>query len=104
MPNGPPSPVPAWLAPVVQITTSLGVPTVFAGILLYFVLFRLDSALKVIESSEEDRVKIIVTMQETLVATLERQTLAFEKALRDNAETNRRFLEELPRRRPEVPR
>ena len=83
------SPLPLWLAPVVQITTQVGVPTVFAGILLYFVLFRLDTALKIIEKSEEDRVQVVAAMQDTLVAALDRQADRFEKTIRENIAANK---------------
>jgi hypothetical protein len=87
----------------VQITTQVGVPTVFAGILLYFVLFRLDTALKVIERSEEDRVKIIVAVQDNIVAALDRQNKAFEEAIRANIDANKTLAEKYDRfGRPEA--
>lgn len=92
MPNGPPAPpaapLPGWLGPIVTITTQVGVPTVIAGVLLWFVLFRLDTTLQTIERSEEDRVRVLVAVQDTLVAALDRQTHAFEKAIDDNIKAN----------------
>jgi hypothetical protein len=92
MANGtPPSaaPLPGWLGPIVTVTTQVGVPTVIAGVLLWFVLFRLDTALKIIEQGEEDRVKIAAAMQDTLVAALERNAERFEHAIESNIAANR---------------
>jgi hypothetical protein len=88
--GGPPAaPLPGWLGPIVTITTQVGVPTVIAGVLLWFVLFRLDTALKIIEQGEEDRIKIAAAMQETLVAALERNADRFEHAIEANIAANR---------------
>src|SRR5262245_35462977 len=67
--SGPPpvAPLPGWLGPIVTVTTQVGVPTVIAGVLLWFVLFRLDTTLKVIERSEDDRVRVIAAIQDTMV-------------------------------------
>jgi hypothetical protein len=83
------APLPGWLGPIVTITTQVGVPTVIAGVLLWFVLFRLDTALKAIEQAEEDRVRIIATVQDNLVHALDRQAARFEQAIHDNIEANR---------------
>lgn len=89
-PGGPPpAPLPGWLGPIVTVTTQVGVPTVIAGVLLWFVLFRLDTTLKIIEQSEEDRVQIIAAMQDTVVAALDRQAARYEKAIHDNIEANK---------------
>jgi hypothetical protein len=102
--TGPPPPsappLPGWLGPIVTITTQVGVPTVIAGVLLWFVLFRLDTALRTIEQSEEDRVRIIQAVQESLVAALDRQTHAFEKAIQENIEANERIANQLGRPGP----
>jgi len=100
-PASPPPPLPGWLGPIVTITTQVGVPTVVAGVLLYFVLFRLDTTLKIIEHSEEDRVRIIAAMQDTVVAALDRQTERFEKAMRENIDANKLIAAQIdrPRRR-----
>jgi hypothetical protein len=86
------------------VTTQVGVPTVIAGVLLWFVLFRLDTTLRVIEQSEEDRVKIIAAVQDSIVAALDRQTHAFEQAIQDNIRANERMLNQLERAgRPRAP-
>ena len=89
LPPAAPPQLPGWLGPIVTITTQVGVPTVVAGVLLWFVLFRLDKTLTVIERREEDRVHIIAAMQDTLVAALERQTRATETIMRENIMTNK---------------
>jgi hypothetical protein len=102
--GGPPAaPLPGWLGPIVTITTQVGVPTVIAGVLLWFVLFRLDSTLQVIERSEEDRVRIIAAVQESIVAALDRQTIAFEKAIQDNIRANERLASQVGYGRPAAP-
>ena len=53
-PNGTPSPVPAWLQPLSQIITTVGIPSLFAVVLLWYVLTKLDSALRIIMANEED--------------------------------------------------
>jgi hypothetical protein len=73
--------VPGWLQPVVQVTTTLGVPTVFAGILLWFVLTRVGGTLDQMRKNDEDRMRMLAAMQDTLIATLNRQTETYEKAL-----------------------
>lgn len=88
-PGGGSPPLPGWLGSVVQVTTQVGVPTVFAGVLLWFVLFKVGATLEVIEQGEEERTKIIAAMQDTLVAALDRQAGRFEKAIYDNIQANK---------------
>lgn len=100
---------PAWLTPVVQVTTQFGVPTVFAAVLLWFVLTRVGGTLDQMQKADDDRVKILAAMQDNLITTLDRQTktfevaldrqtTAFEKAIRDNIEANRAIAGQLDRR------
>jgi hypothetical protein len=94
MPNGippppPPAPLPGWLGPIVTITTQVGVPTVIAGVLLWFVLFRLDTTLNQIEEAEAERVKIMAAMQETNIAALMRLGDRFEQAIAENIQANK---------------
>jgi len=111
MPNGPASPplgtpqqpvtvVPGagWLQLAMQAVTTVGVPTVFAGVLLWFVLNGLGDTLKAIKESEEDRVKIIAAMQDTIIAALEKQSDRFEKVMRENIDANRAIAERMERR------
>jgi hypothetical protein len=105
--SGPPPPaappLPGWLGPIVTITTQVGVPTVIAGVLLWFVLFRLDTTLQLIERSEEDRVRIIAAVQDSIVAALDRQTHAFEQAIQDNIRANERLASQVRGGRPVAP-
>jgi len=87
-----------WLQLAMQAVTTVGVPTVFAGVLLWFVLNGLGDTLRAIKTSEEDRVKIIAAMQDTIIAALERQSDRFEKVLRENIEANRAIADRLERR------
>jgi hypothetical protein len=80
-PSLPPAGGPAWLAPLVTITTQLGVPTVFAGVLLWFVLFKVGGTLEKIEDNELERTKLLVNMQELFVSAVQRQSEASAKLL-----------------------
>jgi hypothetical protein len=93
MPDGQPPPLPGWLGPIVTITTQVGVPTVIAGVLLWFVLFRLDASLNQIEEAEENRVKILSAMQDSLIAALDRQGQTFSRAIQQNIDANRTLAE-----------
>jgi hypothetical protein len=96
VPNGPPpqsAPLPGWLGPIVTLITQVGVPTVMAGVLLYFVLFRLDYALDQIEEAERGRVQMIAAMQDSTVAALDRLGERFEKTIALNIQANRELAE-----------
>jgi hypothetical protein len=71
------------------VTTQLGFPAVVAGVLLWFVLTRVGGTLEMIQKQEEDRTRIVAAMQDTLIATLDRQTAAFVKAIEENKQVNR---------------
>lgn len=93
--------LPGWLGPIVTVTTQVGVPTVVAGVLLWFVLFRVDGTLKMIQQQEEDRTRMVAAMQDTLIAALDRQTKDFVTAIEKNIEANKTIaaqLDRLPRR------
>ena len=83
------APLPGWLGPVVTLTTQVGVPTVVAGVLLWFVLFRLDGTLLAMRTSGEEQVQVIAAMQETLIAALDKQAARFEQAIKDNIQANK---------------
>lgn len=100
--SSPPAPLPGWLGPIVTVTTQVGVPTVIAGVLLWFVLTRMGTTLDVIEHAEEDRTRIVAAMQETLVDALDRQTKSFEAAMHENIMTNQRIAEDMKRDRQEL--
>jgi len=63
-----------WLDPFLQIATQLGVPTVFAGVLLWFVLFKVGGTLENIEDNEIQRTKLLTSMQETFVTAVQQQS------------------------------
>ena len=78
-----------WLSIALQAITTVGLPTVFACVLLWFVLTRIDTALKVIGTQEEDRTKIVAAMQDSLVNALDRQSKLFSDAIDRNIAANR---------------
>jgi hypothetical protein len=89
------APLPGWLGPVVTLTTQVGVPTVVAGVLLWFVLFRVDGTLKMIQEQEETRTRMVAAMQDTLIATLDRQSKEFSASIDRNIEANRSLVAQL---------
>jgi hypothetical protein len=95
--------VPAWIAPWVAVTTQVGVPTVFAGVLLWFVLTKVGGAMDTIAAGESARTKILLDTQQSFLAALEHQTDRFEKAIDKNIEANREIIRqhlEATQRRP----
>jgi hypothetical protein len=98
MANGTPAsapPLPGWLGPVAQLTTTLGVPTLVAGVLLWFTLTRIDTAMQRIQQQEDLRTQFVAQMQKDLIATLERQTVAFQAAIAENIAVNTAHAAEL---------
>jgi hypothetical protein len=87
------SQLPGWTGSAATLVTQVGVPTVVAGVLLWFVLFRLDTTMNQIEVAEQERIKILMSMQDTLVAALERQSVSFEAAIQENIKANREMLQ-----------
>jgi hypothetical protein len=85
--------LPGWTGSAATLVTQVGVPTVVAGVLLWFVLFRLDTTLNQIEVAEQERIRILMSMQDTLVAALERQSVSFEAAIQENIKANREMLQ-----------
>lgn len=81
--NGP-SPVPGWLQPVSQIITTIGIPSLFAVVLLWYVLTKLDSALRVIMENEDARTQKLTRIEATFESSLEKQTAAFNAAILAN--------------------
>jgi len=65
---------PSWLAPLTSTVAQLGVPTVFAGVLLWFLLVEVGGTLKTIEQNEIDRTKLLLSVQETFVAAVQKQS------------------------------
>ena len=87
-------PLPGWLGSVVQVTTQVGVPTVFAGVLLWFVLFRVGETLDVIEKSELERIRV-------MVSALDKHAERFEAAIDSTIEANRLLAESAQKERAE---
>ena len=87
------APLPGWLGPVVTLTTQVGVPTVVAGVLLWFVLFRIDGAMKDIQEQEDTRTRMVAAMQDSVIAALERNADRFEKAIDKNMRLNQELAE-----------
>ena len=89
-------PVPGWVGTVAQLVATVGFPVVVAAALLWFVLFRLDSSLKQIETAERERVQILMNLEDSFVAALERNATRFEAAMRDNIQANRDLAAQRP--------
>lgn len=85
-PGVPQQPLPGWLGSAVQITTQVGVPTVFAGVLLYFVLTNVTGTLSQMKKNDEDRMRMLAAMQDTLVGALTNQSQIFERATNNQTE------------------
>jgi hypothetical protein len=97
-----PAALPGWLGPIVTVTTQVGVPTVVAAVLLWFVLFRVDGAMKVIQENEEERTRMVNAMQDTLIVAinrnterLDRQTDKFVAAIDQNIAANQAIAAQL---------
>ena len=90
----PAQPLPGWLGPIVTVTTQVGVPTVVAGVLLWFVLTRVDSTMRSIQDEEETRTKVVAAMQDTMIAAFDRQTKAFTDAIENNIRTNKELAQQ----------
>ena len=90
-------PLPGWLGPIVTLTTQVGVPTVVAGVVLWFVLFRVDSTLKIIQENEENRTRMVAAMQDSLVSALNHNASTFEKAIDKNIAVNEEHARDLER-------
>jgi hypothetical protein len=94
--------MPGWLAPLAQFTSTVGVPTVFAMILLWFVLTRLDTTLKVVEDQEEARTLVVEKMGKDFIAAIASQGDRFESAIQDNIAANKELQENATRERREI--
>jgi hypothetical protein len=87
MPNGPgaPPPLPGWLGSAVQVTTQVGIPTVFAIVLLWYVLFKFEGSMdKISERLERnaDSVAEFSEIQAQQLAELQKQTEALQEISR----------------------
>lgn len=100
LPPGPgiaPQALPSWLGPIVAVVTNVGLPTVFAGILLWFVLTRLAVVLDGITRAEAARTAAVASLEEEWTAALEVQTRAIVAALEENRRVAEAVGEELRR-------
>src|SRR5262245_40437909 len=88
-----------WLQPLLTLISQVVIPAVIAGVLLWFVLFRLDDTLKIIQREESERTKLILVMQDNLLKALEHQTDKFTDSMQANTEANKRIAEVLDRRK-----
>jgi len=93
----PPPGIPTWIGYVATLITQVGVPTVLAGVLLWFVLFRLDGILHHIEEAETERTRLLVSMQDTVIKSLDNQTERFSSVMQQNVEVNKRIADILER-------
>jgi hypothetical protein len=87
VPNGPgaPPPLPGWLGSAVQVTTQVGIPTVFAIVLLWYVLFKFEGSMdKISERLERnaDSVAEFSKIQAQQLAELQKQTAALQELAR----------------------
>ncbi|HSS56275.1 MAG TPA: hypothetical protein VLK79_16635 [Gaiellales bacterium] len=101
-PGAPPSaaPLPGWLGPVVTLTTQVGVPTVFAGILLWFVLTQVGAAMERMQRAEDERTRSVAAMQTAVLETLDHLGVRFEAAINENIQANRELAAAAAARRP----
>lgn len=88
-----PPPLPGWLGSAVQVTTQVGVPTVFAAVLLYFVLFRVTATLETIQKNEDRRTELLQVVQKAFADSINQQTEAFQAAIAENIRVNRELAE-----------
>ena len=94
MANGTPPPIPgyAWVDTAARLVTTVGVPTVFAAYLLWFVTTRVGATLEVIEANEQARTKMLQETQNVFVTAIEGQTVRFEQALKENRDVGRELI------------
>jgi hypothetical protein len=83
MPDGSPpgAPLPGWLGSAVQITTQVGIPTVFAIVLLWYVLFKFEGEIDKITLRLEHNAEAVAgftEVQAEQLAELQKQTRALE--------------------------
>jgi hypothetical protein len=87
MPNGPSAPLPGWLGSAVQITTQVGIPTVFAIVLLWWVLFKFEGSMEKIGERLERNAESVAgftEVQSEQLLELQKQTRALEDIARAN--------------------
>jgi hypothetical protein len=80
-----PPPLPGWLGSAVQVTTQVGIPTVFAMVLLWYVLFKFEGSMDKITArleSNAQSVQEFTKVQTLQLGELQRQTKALEDIAR----------------------
>ena len=91
--------VPAWLQPMAQLITTLGVPTVFAVVLLWFVLGKFEGNMDAITTRMADNTqtaRALIDSFRTELVELQAQTAELRKQsdmLHDIADRSTRLLE-----------
>ena len=76
------------------VTTTLGIPTVIAAVLLWFMLTRVDTGdAEAFRQQEDLRTQFVAQMQKDLVATCEQNADRFEEAIQANIAANRDLME-----------
>jgi len=78
-----------WVDVAARIIVQLGFPTVIAGVLLWFVLVRVDGTLKMIQEQEDTRTKLTLAMQDKLIVALDQLGARFDQAIDANIRANR---------------
>jgi len=91
----PPPGVPVWVPYAVQIISTLGISTLFAGVLLWFTLSRIDGTLVVIQNNEARRTELLISIEHAFIAALDAQSDRFDKAIQMNIEANTREFREM---------
>jgi hypothetical protein len=79
------APLPGWIGSAVQITTQVGIPTVFAMVLLWYVLFKFEGSMdKITERLERnaEAVASFTKVEAEQLAELQKQTRALEDIAR----------------------
>lgn len=85
--------IPGWVDAAAKLTTTVGVPTVFAAVLLYFVLVNVHDTLQVIENNEEARTRLLAETQAAFIAAIDRSAERFEIAINGNIKANEKMAE-----------
>jgi hypothetical protein len=83
--NGTQPPLPGWIGSAVQVTTQVGIPTVFAMVLLWYVLFKFEASMDKITARLEanaQSVQAFATIEAQQLGELQKQTKALEDMAR----------------------
>src|SRR5215471_9500044 len=81
-------PLPGWLGSAVQVTTQVGIPTVFALVLLYWVLFKFEGSVDRISMRLEKNADAVISFQKLQadqLIELQKQTRVLEDIVRQQS-------------------